>query len=94
MMEESYLDILKDWETRVADPEVYEHMDVLFPEFSFRRVTNSQRDVKQVRCPPRSRWSKQDERRPTETKVSATSGLSGRETGNVLIIRTSRQPES
>ena len=37
-MEESYLDILKDWETRVADPEVYEHMDVLFPEFSFRRV--------------------------------------------------------
>lgn len=38
MMEESYLDILKDWETRVADPEVYEHMDVLFPEFSFRRV--------------------------------------------------------
>lgn len=44
-MEESYLDILKDWETRIADPEVYEHMDVLFPEFSFRRVQKgSERD--------------------------------------------------
>lgn len=37
-MEESYLDILKDWESRVADPAVYEHLDVLFPEFSFRRM--------------------------------------------------------
>ena len=37
-MEESYFDILKDWENRVADPAVYEHIDVLFPEFSFRRV--------------------------------------------------------
>ena len=37
-MEESYFDILKDWESRVADPAVYEHIDVLFPEFSFRRV--------------------------------------------------------
>ena len=37
-MEESFLDILKDWESRVADPAVYEHIDVLFPEFSFRRV--------------------------------------------------------
>ena len=44
-MEESYLDILKDWETSVADPAVYDHMDVLFPEFSFRRVQQgSERD--------------------------------------------------
>ena len=37
-MDEFYLDILKDWESRVADPAVYEHIDVLFPEFSVRRV--------------------------------------------------------
>lgn len=44
-MEESYLDILKDWETRIADPAVYEGIDVLFPEFSFRRVQRgSERD--------------------------------------------------
>lgn len=44
-MEESYLDILKDWEASVADPEIYEHLDVLFPEFSFRRVQKgSERD--------------------------------------------------
>ena len=44
-MEDSYLDILKDWETRVADPAVYESIDVLFPEFAFRRVQRgSERD--------------------------------------------------
>lgn len=37
-MENNYLDILKDWEDKVANPAVYEHLDVLFPEFSFRRV--------------------------------------------------------
>ena len=44
-MEDSYLDILKDWEIRVADPAVYESIDVLFPEFAFRRVQRgSERD--------------------------------------------------
>ena len=33
-----YLDILRDWERRVADPAVYEHLDTLFPAFSFRRI--------------------------------------------------------
>ena len=37
-MQESYLDILKDWERKEADPAIYEHMDVLFPSFCFRRV--------------------------------------------------------
>ena len=33
-----YFDILRDWERRVADPAVYEHLDTLFPAFSFRRI--------------------------------------------------------
>ena len=37
-MEDAYIDILKEWEENVADPAVYEHIDVLFPEFSFRRM--------------------------------------------------------
>ena len=37
-MEQTYLDILKEWEDRVADPAVYEHLDTLFPAFSFRRL--------------------------------------------------------
>lgn len=35
---DAYLDILREWEGRVADPAIYEHLDVLFPEFSFRRM--------------------------------------------------------
>lgn len=35
---EGYIDILKDWERRVADPAVYESLDVLLPGFAFRRV--------------------------------------------------------
>lgn len=37
-MDSVYLDILQEWEDRVADPAVYEHLDVLFPEFHFRRM--------------------------------------------------------
>ena len=37
-MDNTYLDILKEWEDRVADPAVYEHLDTLFPAFSFRRL--------------------------------------------------------
>ena len=37
-MEQTYLDILKEWEDRVADPAVYEHLDTLFPGFAFRRL--------------------------------------------------------
>lgn len=36
-MEDAYLDILKDWERNVAYPAVYEHLDELFPVFSFKR---------------------------------------------------------
>ena len=37
-MEQEYKEILKEWEDRVADPAIYERLDVLFPEFSFRRI--------------------------------------------------------
>ena len=37
-MDNTYLDILKDWEDRIADPAVYEHLDALFPGFAFRRL--------------------------------------------------------
>lgn len=37
-MKDAYLDILKDWERTRALPAVYESLDVLFPEFGFRRV--------------------------------------------------------
>lgn len=36
-MERVYLDILKEWEDRVADPAIYEHIDLLFPAFQFIR---------------------------------------------------------
>ena len=37
-MERAYLDILKDWERRIADPVIFERLDVLFPAYSFRRL--------------------------------------------------------
>lgn len=37
-MDTVYIDILRQWEDRVADPAIYEHLDTLFPEYSFRRV--------------------------------------------------------
>ena len=37
-MDGTYLDILRDWEDRIADPAVYEHIDTLFPEYAFRRL--------------------------------------------------------
>ena len=36
--EELYIAILREWEGRVADPVIYEHLDILFPAFAFRRV--------------------------------------------------------
>lgn len=36
-MQDNYLDILKEWEDNVADPAVYEKIDVLFPGYGFRR---------------------------------------------------------
>ncbi len=35
---DGYIEILRDWERRVADPAVYERLDVLLPDFAFRRV--------------------------------------------------------
>ena len=37
-MDTVYVDILRQWEDRVADPAIYEHLDTLFPGYSFRRV--------------------------------------------------------
>ena len=37
-MDKYYLDILQEWEDRVAAPAIYEHVDTLFPKYSFRRV--------------------------------------------------------
>ena len=37
-MDNTYLEILKEWEDRVADPAVYEHLDALFPSYAFRRI--------------------------------------------------------
>ena len=34
----NYLDILRDWERRAADPAVFEHQDTLFPLFQFDRL--------------------------------------------------------
>lgn len=42
---ETYLDILKDWESRVANPAIYDNIDLLFPAYGFRRIgTGSQKD--------------------------------------------------
>ena len=37
-MDRVYIGILQEWEDRVADPAVYEHLDTLFPEYAFRRM--------------------------------------------------------
>ena len=37
-MDRVYIDILSEWEDRVADPAIYERLDTLFPSFKFRRV--------------------------------------------------------
>jgi len=33
-----YLDILKEWERRVANPVIFDHIDDLFPAYAFQRV--------------------------------------------------------
>lgn len=37
-MDRVYIDILSQWEDRVANPAIYERLDTLFPSFKFRRV--------------------------------------------------------
>ena len=37
-MDRVYIGILQEWEDRVADPAVYEHLDTLFPKYAFRRM--------------------------------------------------------
>lgn len=45
MENDAYIEVLKEWERRVADPAVYEHLDVLFPSYAFRRLSaGSERD--------------------------------------------------
>ena len=36
-MDSVYLDILKEWEDREANPALYEHLDTFFPEYDFIR---------------------------------------------------------
>ena len=35
---DEYIDILREWERNEALPAAYEHVDVLFPQFQFRRM--------------------------------------------------------
>ena len=37
-MTKEYLDILREWQTKVLRPCVYEHVDELFPSYQFRRI--------------------------------------------------------
>ena len=37
---EDYMDILRDWERRVAAPCIFDHLDELLPSFSFRMVSS------------------------------------------------------
>ena len=37
-MTTEYLDILREWQTKVLKPCVYEHVDALFPAYQFRRM--------------------------------------------------------
>ncbi len=76
---DAYLDILRDWEGRVADPAIYEHLDVLFPEFSFRRMQPGG---------PRDHWASRfkadlslPKRRNTEKTVVYRSEMRFREQG-------------
>lgn len=57
---EDYLDILKGWERRVADPFIYEHLDVLLPQWAFRRLQPGT---------PRDRWASGLKMDLTEPKV-------------------------
>ena len=45
-MEKDYMDILVDWEERVAKPAIYEHLDELFPSYGFvrRNAGDTRRD--------------------------------------------------
>ena len=77
---DAYLDILRDWERRVADPAVYEHLDVLFPAFQFRRM---------MAGGPKDHWAsryKMDltlpKRRTAEKTVVYRSEMCFREQGN------------
>lgn len=36
-----YLEILKEWERRVANPVIFDHIDDLFPAYGFQRVSSS-----------------------------------------------------
>lgn len=38
VQDEVYNEILREWEARVADPAIFEHIDILFPAFAFSRV--------------------------------------------------------
>lgn len=38
-----YIDILRDWEARVADPAIFAHLDELLPSYGFRMVSSGSR---------------------------------------------------
>lgn len=77
---DAYIDILRDWERRVADPAVYEHLDTLFPGFEFRRVNAGG---------PKDHWASRfkadltlPKRRSAEKTVVYRSEMCFREQGN------------
>lgn len=76
----NYLDILRDWERRVADPSVFEHLDTLFPLFQFKRINAGG---------PKDHWASQykmdltlPKRRFAEKTVVYRSDMCFREQGN------------
>ncbi len=79
-MEDAFIDILKDWERKVAFPALYEHLDEFFPPFSFKRRQAGT---------PRDHWAspyKMDMSRPKvanhEKTVVYKSEMRFREQGN------------
>ena len=65
-----YLDILRSWERRVANPFIYEHLCYLLPKWGFKRMNQAT---------PKDRWvsplkmdlSQPKKPTPTKTVVSA-----------------------
>jgi len=45
---DDFIDILRRWEREVADPQIYDNMDLLFPGYGFRRVAAGS---------PKDRWA-------------------------------------
>lgn len=65
-----YLDILKSWERRVADPFIFEHLCELLPAWGFRRMNQGTPQDRWV-SPVKMDLSKPKKPNPMKTVVSA-----------------------